>query len=87
MYQLLQSMMIKVELLVIVHMDNVGVISMTKIITTNRCSKHVDICYKFVTEYVNDVIIKVILVKSADKYSDIMTTIKDQNCILNMQVK
>ncbi len=36
-------------------------------------SKHVDICYKFVTEYIEDGIIKVIFVKSVDNDSDIMT--------------
>ena len=66
-------MQIKVKLPIIVRVDNVGAIFMTKNITTTGCSKHVDIRYKFVTEYIEDGIIKVIFVKSADNDSDIMT--------------
>ena len=40
---------------------------------TTGCTKHVDLCYKFVTEYFEDGIIKIILVKSANNDSDIMT--------------
>ncbi len=42
-------------------------------ITTTRHSKHLDIYYKFVTEYIEDGIIKVIFVKSADNDSDYVT--------------
>ncbi len=70
--QLLQSM-IKVKPPIIVHVDTVGAIFMTKNITTTGHSKHVDIHYEFVTEYIEDGIIKVIFVKSADDDSDIMT--------------
>ncbi len=41
--------------------------------TTTGRSKHVDIHYKFVTEYIEDGITEVIFVKSADNDSDIMT--------------
>ncbi len=44
-----------------------------KNITTTGHSKPVDIHYKFVTEHIEDGIIKVIFVKSADNDSDIMT--------------
>ncbi len=66
-------MKIKVKLPIIVHVDNVGAIFMNKNITTTGCSKHVDIYYKFVTEYIEDEIIKVIFVKSAYNDSDIMS--------------
>ncbi len=46
---------------------------MTKDITTIGHSKHVDILYKFVTECIEDGIINVIIVKSADNDSDIVT--------------
>ncbi len=65
--QLLQSMKIKVKLPIIVHVNNVGVIFMTKNITTTGCFKHVDIHCKFVTEYIEDGIIKVIFVNTANK--------------------
>ena len=70
--QLLQSMNIKVKRPIIVCVDNVGAIFMTKNITTTGRSKHVDICYKFVTEYIEDGIIKIIFVKTADNDNDIM---------------
>ncbi len=69
--QLLQSMKIKVKLPIIVCVDNVGAIFMTKNITTTERSEHVDIRYKFVTENIEDGIIKVICVKSPDTDSDI----------------
>ncbi len=53
--------------------DNGGGIFMTKNITATGCSKYVDICYKFVTDYIEDGIKKVIFVKSADNDSDIGT--------------
>ena len=71
--QLLQSMHIKVKLPIIVHVDNVGATFMSNNVTTSGCTKHVDIYYKFVTEYVEVGIIKIIFVKSSDNYSDIMT--------------
>ncbi len=71
--QLLQSMKIKVKLPIIVHVDNVGAIFMTKNIITTGSSKHVDIRYEFVTEYIDDGIIKVTFVKSADNDSEMMT--------------
>jgi hypothetical protein len=71
--QLLQSIKINVKLPIIVCVDNVGAICMTKNITTTGCSKHVDMCYKFVTEYIEDGIIKVIFVELADNDSGIMT--------------
>ncbi len=54
-------------------MDSEGTIFITINITSTGCSKHVDICYKFVTEYVEDGIIKVTFIKTVDNGSDIMT--------------
>ncbi len=66
-------MKINVNLPIIICVDNIGAIFMTKNITTFRHSKHVDICCKFVTEYIEDGIIRDIFVKSADSDSDVMT--------------
>ncbi len=52
--QLLQSMKINVNLPIIVFVDNAGTIFMTKNITTTGCSKHLDIHYKFFTEYIEE---------------------------------
>lgn len=71
--QLLESMKIKVKLPVTVRVDNVGAIFMSKNISTSSRTKHVDIRTKYVNEYVEDGIIKIIFVQSSDNDSDIMT--------------
>ena len=71
--QLLESMKIKVKLPVTVRVDNVGAIFMSKNISTSNRTKHVDIRTKYVNEYVEDGIIKIIFVQSSDNDSDIMT--------------
>ena len=40
---------------------------------TMSCTKHVDIWYKYVNEYVEDGIVEIIFIKSADNDSDILT--------------
>ena len=42
-------------------------------IAATMSSKHVDIRYKYVNKYVQDRIVKIIFVKSAEKDSDILT--------------
>ena len=59
--QLLESINIKVKLPVIVHVDNVGAIFMSKNVTTTGCSKHMDICIKYVNKYVEDGVLNIIL--------------------------
>jgi hypothetical protein len=71
--QLLESMHIKVELPITVRVDNIGAIWMSQNVNTSSCTKHVDICTKYVNEYCKDGVLKVIFVKSADNDSDIMT--------------
>ena len=71
--QLLKSMGIKVKLPIIVRVDNVGAIFMSKNITTSNRTKHVDIRTKYVNEYCEDGILKIIFIKSEDNDSDITT--------------
>ena len=52
--QLLGSMKISVKHPVMVRMDNVGAIFMASNIRTTCHTKHVDIRYKYVNEYVED---------------------------------
>ena len=42
-------------------------------ITTMCCTKHVDIRYKYVNEYVEDRVVKIVFVKSAESDSNILT--------------
>ena len=71
--QLLESMQIVVKYAVMVRVDNVGAIFIASNITTTSCTKHVDIRYKYVNEYIEDGIVKIIFVKSADNNSNIPT--------------
>ena len=69
----LTSSEIKVKHPITVHVDNLDAIFMTNDITTTGCTKHMDICYKFVTKNIEDEINKITFVKSADYDCDIMT--------------
>ena len=46
---------------------------MSKNVTTTSCTKQVDIRYKYVNEYVEDGVIKILFVKSEDNKADGMT--------------
>ena len=70
--QLLGSMKIVVKYPVTLRVDNVGVIFMASNITTTCCTKHMDIKYKYVKEYVEDGVVKIFFVKSADNDSNIL---------------
>ena len=58
---------------VMVRVDNIGAIFMANNIMTTSHTKHMDTRYKYVNEYVEDGIVKIIFVKSADNESDILT--------------
>ena len=46
---------------------------MSKNITTAGCTKHVDVRFKYVNEYVEEGIVKIIFVRSNESNSDIFT--------------
>ena len=69
----LGSMKLSIKYIVMVGVDNVGAIFMASNITTTSCTKHMDIRYKYVKEYVEDGIVKMFFVKSADNDSYILT--------------
>ena len=73
MIQLLGSMKILVKLQVTVRFINVGAIFMASNITTMSHTKHVDIRYKYINEYVEDRVVKIFIVKSAKNDSNILT--------------
>ena len=70
--QILEFMKIPVKYPVMVRVDNVGTIFMAGNIITISCTKHMDIKYKYVNEYVEDGI-KIVFVKSAVNESNILT--------------
>ena len=65
-------MKILVEYPVTVSADNIGAIFMASKIATMYCTKHVDIRYKYVDEYAEDGVIKIIFVKSADNSAELL---------------
>ena len=71
--QLLGSMKIAVKYPVRVRVDNVGAIFVASNITTTYHTKHVDIRYKYVNEYVVEGVVKIVFIKSADNDSGILT--------------
>ena len=56
-----------------VRAGNVGATFLANNITTTSYPKHVDIRYNYVNENVEDVIVKIVFVKSADNNNDILT--------------
>jgi len=71
--QVLLSIEIKVELPIIVHVDNVGAIFMAENVSTSPRTKHVDVHYHFVREFVEEGFIKIIFVRTKDNKADIFT--------------
>ena len=66
-------MQIKTQLPVSVRVDNTAAIYMSQNVTTTTRTKHIDVRTKFVKEFCEDVIIKIIFVRSEDNDSDILT--------------
>ena len=71
--QVLLSIGIEVALPVIVRVDNVGAIFMAENVSTSSRTKHVDIRYHFVQEFIEDGFIKIIFVRTGDNKADIFT--------------
>lgn len=71
--QILISMKIPVSIPIIVRIDNVGAMFMTENATTQNRTRHVDIRYHFVREFVEEGFIKIIFVRSKENDADIFT--------------
>ena len=72
-YQVLTNMGIKVKLPIVVRVDNIGAIFMSGNIAISDQTKHVDIRYHFVREFVEDNFLKIIFVKTKENVADIFT--------------
>lgn len=64
------SVKISVKIQVMIRVYNVGAIFMAWNITATSCTKHLEI--RFVKEYIEDEIHKILFVKSVEKNSDIL---------------
>ena len=72
-YMILQDMGIRVELPIVVQVDNIGAIFMSENIVTSQRTKHIDVRYKFVNEFVEDGFVKIIFVRSEENDADLFT--------------
>ena len=68
--QVMESMGIKLDLPIIVNVDNVGTIFMAENNTATSRTRHVDARYHFVREFIEEGYIKVIFVRSENNRSD-----------------
>ena len=71
--QVLESMKQKIEFPIIVRVDNVGAIGLSKNLSTSQRTKHIDVRYHFVREFVEEGFIKITFVKSEENHADIFT--------------
>ena len=72
-YQVLQSMGIEVELPIVVRVDNVGAIFTSNNVAISQRSKHIDVRYHFVREFIQDGFLRIIFVKTEDNDADLYT--------------
>ena len=72
-YQLLFGMGMKVKLPIIVRVDNLGAVFMSENVSVSQRTKHVDIRYHFVQEFVLDGFINIVFVRTEENDADIFT--------------
>ena len=72
-FQVLQSMGVRVTLPIVIRVDNVGAIFIGSNVAVSQRSKHIDVRYHFVREFVHDGFIRIIFVKTKDNDADIFT--------------
>ena len=70
---ILEFLGVKMELPILVNCDNIGAIYLAHNAKTSQRTKHIDVKYHFVREYVEDGMIKVVFVKSEENDADIWT--------------
>jgi hypothetical protein len=71
--QVMEFLHLTVKRPITVRVDNIGAIYLANNQTTSQRTKHVDVRYHFVREYIEDGLIKIIFVKSKDNDADIFT--------------
>ena len=68
--QVIESMGIKVQKPITVYIDNIGAKFMAYNVTTSQRTKHVDIRYHYVREFIQDGFLEVKFVKTTENVSD-----------------
>ena len=64
---------IKVKLPIVVHCDNIGAIFLGYNAKVSQRTKHIDTKYKYVGEYVQEGIVKIVFVRSENNIADVLT--------------
>ena len=72
-HQVLASMNIHVQTPIIIKVDNVGAMFMAENTSTSARTRHIDIRYQYVREFIVDGLIKVIFVRTHDNLADDFT--------------
>ena len=70
---ILEFIGVKFKTLITVYCDNIGAIFLAYNAKTGGRTKHIDVKYHYVREYVRDVIIQIVFVRSENNHSDIFT--------------
>jgi Reverse transcriptase (RNA-dependent DNA polymerase) len=71
--QLLDTIGIKIELPIVIRVDNIGAIFLANNFSIGQRTKHIDIRAHFIREYIEDDILKLVFIRSEDNDSDIFT--------------
>jgi Reverse transcriptase (RNA-dependent DNA polymerase) len=71
--QVIEFLGMQVVLPIIVRVDNIGAIYLATNSTTGQRTRHIDVRYHFVREYVEEGTVKIIFVRSAENDADIYT--------------
>ena len=68
--QMLEFMKVPVETPVTVHVNNMGAIFMLENKSSNKRTRHVDVRYRFVTDWIEKKLIEVVFVRTKENISD-----------------
>ena len=71
--RMMEFLEVHMEYPIIVYVDNIGAIYLATSAKTGNRTKHVDTCYHFVREYVENGLLMVVFVCSAENTANLMT--------------
>ena len=72
-YQVLRSMGMEVKLPIVVRVDNIGAIFIGSNVSVSQRSKHINVRYHFVQEFIHKGFLRIVFAKTKDNDADIFT--------------
>ena len=81
--QVLETMKVNVKLPITVHIDNVGAIFMATNHTSSDRTKHVDVRYHFVREFIEDGVVKIKFIRSKEMIQTYLQRMVIWSCMTN----